>query len=34
VKLYEVDDVFGGWAKAMKVHFASGGKLDEFLGGR
>jgi sulfate transport system substrate-binding protein len=34
VKLYEVDQVFGGWANAMKVHFASGAKLDQLLGGR
>ncbi|MGQ4274609.1 thiosulfate ABC transporter substrate-binding protein CysP [Terrihabitans sp. B22-R8] len=29
VKLYTVEDVFGGWAKASEVHFASGGKLDQ-----
>ncbi|GLK71902.1 thiosulfate ABC transporter substrate-binding protein CysP [Ancylobacter dichloromethanicus] len=31
VRLVKVEDVFGGWANAQKVHFASGGKLDELF---
>ena len=29
VKLYSVDDVFGGWQKAQKTHFADGGEFDK-----
>jgi sulfate transport system substrate-binding protein len=29
VRLVKVEDVFGGWEKATKVHFAEGGILDE-----
>jgi len=29
LKLVSVDDVFGGWAKAQKVHFAEGGVFDQ-----
>ncbi|MCS3406398.1 sulfate ABC transporter substrate-binding protein [Serratia sp. AKBS12] len=29
LKLFTVDDTFGGWSKAQKEHFASGGKFDE-----
>jgi sulfate/thiosulfate transport system substrate-binding protein len=29
VKLFTVDDVFGGWAKAQKTHFADGGSFDQ-----
>lgn len=29
VKLYTIEDVFGGWEKVQKEHFASGGKLDQ-----
>lgn len=29
LKLFTVDDTFGGWAEAQKVHFASGGVFDE-----
>jgi sulfate/thiosulfate transport system substrate-binding protein len=29
VKLYTVEDVFGGWPKLTKEHFGSGGILDE-----
>jgi len=29
VKLLKVEDVFGGWEKVMKEHFASGGILDQ-----
>lgn len=28
LKLYTVNDTFGGWAKAQKVHFADGGVFD------
>ncbi|HTJ79660.1 MAG TPA: sulfate ABC transporter substrate-binding protein [Rariglobus sp.] len=27
--LFTIDDVFGGWAKAQKIHFADGGIFDE-----
>jgi len=27
--LFSVDDVFGGWAKAQKTHFADGGTFDQ-----
>jgi sulfate/thiosulfate transport system substrate-binding protein len=29
VKLFTVEDVFGGWEKINEVHFASGGKFDQ-----
>jgi len=29
VKLYSVDEVFGGWAKAQATHFADGGVFDQ-----
>ncbi|MFY9833844.1 MAG: sulfate transporter subunit, partial [Methylocystis sp.] len=29
VELFTVDQVFGGWAKAQKKHFADGGLFDE-----
>lgn len=29
VNLIKIDDVFGGWQKAQKVHFADGGTFDE-----
>jgi sulfate transport system substrate-binding protein len=28
LKLYTVDDSFGGWANAQKTHFADGGVFD------
>ncbi|MFT0860880.1 thiosulfate ABC transporter substrate-binding protein CysP [Ancylobacter sp. G4_0304] len=31
VRLVKVEDVFGGWDKAQKTHFASGGKLDQLF---
>ncbi len=31
VKLYTVEEVFGGWDKTQEVHFASGGKLDQLF---
>ncbi len=30
-QLFRVEDQFGGWDKAMKTHFASGGELDQLL---
>jgi sulfate/thiosulfate transport system substrate-binding protein len=29
VKLVTIDDVFGGWQKAQKIHFADGGVFDQ-----
>lgn len=29
INLIKIDDVFGGWQKAQKVHFADGGTFDE-----
>lgn len=29
IKLFTVDQVFGGWAKAQKTHFADGGVFDD-----
>ena len=29
IELVKVDDVFGGWAKAQKTHFADGGVFDQ-----
>jgi sulfate transport system substrate-binding protein len=29
VKLFTVDEVFGGWAKAQAIHFADGGVFDQ-----
>ena len=29
VKLFTIDDVFGGWEKAQKTHFADGGVFDQ-----
>lgn len=29
VKLFTIDEVFGGWAKAQKTHFADGGVFDQ-----
>ena len=28
IKLYTIDDSFGGWTKAQKTHFADGGVFD------
>ena len=28
-RLFTIDDVFGGWAKAQKEHFADGGIFDQ-----
>lgn len=32
VKLFTVDDVFGGWAKAQETHFKDGGVFDQIYG--
>jgi sulfate transport system substrate-binding protein len=29
VNQFNVDEVFGGWAKAQKTHFADGGVFDQ-----
>ena len=29
LKLFTVDEVFGGWQKAQKTHFADGGVFDQ-----
>lgn len=29
VKLFTIDEAFGGWAKAQKTHFADGGSFDQ-----
>lgn len=29
IKLFTIDQVFGGWAKAQKIHFANGGVFDQ-----
>ena len=29
VKLFTIDEVFGGWQKAQKTHFADGGVFDQ-----
>ena len=29
VNLFTIEDVFGGWKKAQKTHFADGGVFDE-----
>ncbi len=31
VKLFTIDDKFGGWAKAQKTHFADGGTYDQIM---
>ncbi len=31
VGLFTIDDVFGGWAKAQKTHFADGGVFDQIF---
>ena len=32
VKLFTIDDVFGGWDKAQKTHFDDGGVFDQIYG--
>jgi sulfate transport system substrate-binding protein len=29
LSLFTIDDVFGGWSKAQKTHFADGGVFDQ-----
>jgi len=29
INLVKIDDVFGGWQKAQKTHFADGGTFDQ-----
>jgi sulfate transport system substrate-binding protein len=29
LKLFTIDQAFGGWAKAQKTHFADGGVFDQ-----
>jgi sulfate transport system substrate-binding protein len=29
IDLFTIDDVFGGWGKAQKTHFADGGIFDQ-----
>ena len=29
MKLFTIDEVFGGWDKAQKTHFADGGVFDQ-----
>jgi ABC-type sulfate transport system substrate-binding protein len=31
VKLFTIDEVFGGWGKAQKTHFDDGGTYDQIL---
>ena len=32
MKLFTIDDMFGGWQKAQKTHFADGGTFDQIYG--
>ena len=32
VQLFTIDEVFGGWEKAQKIHFADGGIFDQIYG--
>jgi sulfate/thiosulfate transport system substrate-binding protein len=34
VNLFTIDDVFGGWQKAQKTHFAEGGEFDRIQHGK
>jgi sulfate transport system substrate-binding protein len=34
LKLYTIDQVFGGWQKAQKTHFADGGTFDQIYSGK
>ena len=33
-KLFTIDEVFGGWEKAHKTHFADGGVFDQIYARR
>ena len=32
MKLFTIDEVFGGWGKAQKTHFDDGGVFDQIYG--
>ena len=32
IKLFSINDVFGGWAKAQKTHFVNGAIFDQIYG--
>jgi len=32
IALFTIDEVFGGWEKAQKTHFADGGVFDQIVG--
>ena len=34
VKLFTIEELFGGWAKAQKPHFADGGMFDQIYSRR
>lgn len=34
VDLFSIDEVFGGWARAQRIHFADGGAFDRLFGER
>jgi sulfate/thiosulfate transport system substrate-binding protein len=34
VKLFKIDDLFGGWTQAQKVHFSDGGVFDQIQAGK
>jgi sulfate/thiosulfate-binding protein len=34
IELFTIDEVFGGWAKAQKTHFADGGVFDQIYGAK
>jgi sulfate transport system substrate-binding protein len=34
LRLFTIDEVFGGWAKAQKTHFDDGGTFDQIYGAR
>jgi sulfate transport system substrate-binding protein len=33
VALFTIDEVFGGWQKAQKIHFSDGGTFDQIYQG-
>jgi sulfate transport system substrate-binding protein len=34
VKLFTIDELFGGWAKAQATHFGDGGTFDQVYSGK
>ena len=34
IKLFTIDDVFGGWTKAQETHFKDGGIFDQIMAGK